>query len=90
MTMSASLSARIASNERWARPFDRTEATSPAREAMQRRFAQEVIKAAEDAGVTLSDEDIARRAKNARTAHYLRMARKSVEARAAKKASEAL
>jgi len=74
--------ARIAANERWAREPDRSAATQAARDGMARKFEDQV-----DPDRTLPPEERAKRADSARRAYYQRLARKSAQARRAKKAS---
>lgn len=74
------LMASIASNIRWAHEVDRNAATRPAREAFERRFLDEV-----DPDRSLSTAERERRASNARTAYFHRLALKSAQSRRAKK-----
>ena len=69
--------ASIAGNTRWAHCDDRTAATAPAREAFEKRFERQV-----DPDCVLPPEERARRAANARKAHFAQMALKSAQARA--------
>lgn len=73
--------ARIAANERWAMEQDRSAATQPARDAMYRKFEDQV-----DPERKLAPEERGKRVQNARTAYYSRIAMKSAEARRAKAA----
>jgi hypothetical protein len=68
--------ARIAAAERWARTSDRAAATEPARRGLRARFERE----ADPAGV-LDAAERARRAHALMTAHMLRLARASAQAR---------
>lgn len=70
------LAASIAANTRWAHEPDRSAATLPARAAFEERFALEV-----DPDGTLAPAERARRAANARTAYFHRLALKSAQAR---------
>ena len=74
--------ARIAANERWAKETDRSAATQAARDAMARKFEDQV-----DPDRVLSPDERAKRAANARTAHYQRIALKSAQARRARRAA---
>lgn len=73
--------ARIAANERWARTEDRSAATQAARDAMSRKFEDQV-----DPERRLPADERAKRADSARRAHYQRLARKSAQSRRAKSA----
>lgn len=66
-----SVRARIAAHERWAREADRTAATEPARKANSDRY----LAAARALHPNLSDEDVAVRAANLRSADMARLAR---------------
>jgi hypothetical protein len=66
-----SLIARIAAHERWAREPDRTAATAAARQANDDRY----LRAARALHPDLSEEEIAVRAANLRSADAARMAR---------------
>jgi len=66
-----SVRARIAAHERWAREADRTAATEPMRQALADRY----IAAARALHPTLSDEEVAVRAANLRSADMARLAR---------------
>ena len=68
--------ARIAAAERWARTSDRAAATEPARRGLRARFEQEV-----DPDGVLDAAERARRAEAFLTAHMLRLARASAQAR---------
>ncbi|MBA2952158.1 hypothetical protein GON03_19260 [Nocardioides sp. MAH-18] len=74
--------ARIAANERWAKTEDRSAATQPARDAMARKFEDQV-----DPDRVLPAAERAKRAENAKRAHYQRIALKSAQARRAKKSA---
>lgn len=74
--------ARIAANERWAKTEDRSAATQAARDGLARKFEDQV-----DPERLLAPEERAKRADNARRAHYQRIARKSAQARAARRAA---
>lgn len=75
------LVARIAANSRWARTEDRTAATAPARKALAERFERE----ADPAGI-LDPVERARRADSARQVHMCRMALRSAQERARRRA----
>lgn len=66
--------ARIAANTRWAREDDRTAATQPARDGLDRRFEREV-----DPDGVLAPDELARRVTSARKAHFQRLALKSAQ-----------
>jgi hypothetical protein len=72
--------AKIAANTRWAHEEDRSAATQPARDGMYRKFEDEV-----DPERKLPPEERAKRVENARRAYYQQLARKSAQARRAKK-----
>ena len=71
-----SLIASIASHESWARTPDRAARTAPARMAMMARFERDV-----DPDNVLPPHERAKRADNAKTAYYKRLALKSARAR---------
>lgn len=71
--------ARIAANERWAKTEDRSAATQAARDAMTRKFEDQV-----DPERRLPADERAKRAESARRAHYQRLALKSAQARRAR------
>lgn len=75
-----SAAGRIGAHSRWAMEQDRTAATAPAREALMRKFEDQV-----DPDRVLPAEERAKRAENARKAHYQRMALKSAQSRRAKR-----
>lgn len=77
-----SLIGRLASHESWARTEDRSARTAPARRAMLDRFERQV-----DPDGVLTTDERARRAANARKAHFTRLALKSAQAR--RRAAEA-
>lgn len=66
-----SIRARIAAHERWAREPDRHAATEPMRQAVADRY----LAAARALHPTLSDEEVAVRAANLRSAAMARLAR---------------
>lgn len=68
--------AKIAANERWANEPDRRAATQAARDAMERKFEDQV-----DPGRLLDPAERARRVVNAKSAHYTRIAMKSADTR---------
>lgn len=72
-----SLNASIAAHTRWSRVADRTAATEPGRRGLEARFEREV-----DPDGVLSPEERAKRARNAKAAHFRRMNRASAAARA--------
>lgn len=67
---------QIAALESWAKTPDRSARTRKAREAMDRRFEQEV-----DPDGVMSPADRAKAVENARKAYYLRLAQASAAAR---------
>lgn len=71
-----SLVASIAVHESWAQTEDRTARTAPARKAFLDRFEHLV-----DPDGTLSPDERAKRAENAKKAHFQRLALKSAQAR---------
>jgi hypothetical protein len=71
-----SLRAQIASHESWARTADRSARTANARRGLLAKFEREV-----DPDGVLTPAERAKRAENARQAHYKRMALKSLQAR---------
>lgn len=71
---------KIGANARWAMEENRTAATQPARDALYRKFEDQV-----DPERKLSGPERARRVENARRAYYQRLAMKAVEARRAKR-----
>lgn len=73
---------RIGANTRWANETDRTAATQPARDGLMRKFEDQV-----DPERVLSPVERARRAENAKKAHYQRMALASAKARRARKSA---
>jgi hypothetical protein len=68
--------ARITAAERWARTSDRAAATEPARRGLRARFEREA-----DPDGVLDAVERARRAHALMTAHMLRLARASAQAR---------
>lgn len=68
MTMSRAQAARVAGHTRWATEPDRTSATAPARNAFLARFEQLV-----DPDGVLTPDERAKRAKNALSAHMIRV-----------------
>lgn len=68
--------ASIAAHTRWANTVDRTIATAKARQAFADRFEREV-----DPDGLLDPFERAKRATNARRAHFQRLALKSAQAR---------
>jgi len=73
--------AKIASHASWAQTPDRSARTAPAREALMRKFEDQV-----DPDRKLPPQERAVRAESARRAHFQRMALKSAQARRAKTA----
>lgn len=73
---------RIGAHTKWANTVDRTAATQPARDALMRKFEDQV-----DPTRSLSLEEREKRATSARKAHFQRMALKSAQARRAKKSA---
>jgi hypothetical protein len=72
----ASLHARIAALERWAKTEDRVAATAPARAGLNARFEREV-----DPKGELDPAELARRVEAKRRAHFTRLALKSAQSR---------
>ncbi|HSX68772.1 hypothetical protein [Nocardioides sp.] len=72
--------ARLGAHTKWAMTEDRTAATQPARDGLLRKFEDQV-----DPDRVLSPEERAKRAENAKKAHYQRMALASAKARRARK-----
>lgn len=72
--------AKIAARTRWANTEDRSAATQAARDAMARKFEDQV-----DPERKLPADERAIRAESARRAHYQRLALKSAQARRAKR-----
>jgi hypothetical protein len=70
------LRSQIAAHESWAHTPDRAARTAPARRAMFEKFERQV-----DPDGTLLPAERAKRAENARKAHYKRLALKSAQAR---------
>lgn len=68
--------ARIAAHRSWANTADPAARTKPARDAMLARFVREV-----DPDGVLSPADRARRAEQAKRAHFVALALKSAQAR---------
>ena len=79
------LIARVAAHSRWAQVPDRSAATAPGRKAAMDRFERLV-----DPDGTLAPAERAKRAENARKAHFSRMALLSVQARKARRLAEEL
>jgi hypothetical protein len=71
-----SLIASIASHESWAKTPDRAARTAPARRAMMDKFDREV-----DPHGVLTPQERAKRAENAKSAYYKRLALQSARAR---------
>jgi hypothetical protein len=71
---------RIAAEISWSRTVDRSARTRPAREAFLQRFEREV-----DPGGVLPAEERRQRAEHAKRAYMLRLAKRAVAARKAKK-----
>ena len=80
-TTERTMAAQIAANDSWAHTPDRNARTAPARAALMARFEREV-----DPDGTLPPQERAKRAANARTAHFTRLALAS--ARSRRKAKE--
>jgi hypothetical protein len=71
-----SLRGQIAAHESWSRTEDRTARTAKAHQALEDKFLRQV-----DPDGLLPPAERAKRAANARQAHYARMALKSAQAR---------
>lgn len=82
MSASRKQIAQIAANSRWALEPDRAAATQPARDAMFRKFEDQV-----DPDRVLAPDERAKRVENARSAYYQRIALKSAASRRAKAAA---
>lgn len=78
------LRAKLASNTRWANTEDRRAATAAARSAFNDRWEKQV-----DPELVLSPAERAKRAENAKTAHFTRMALKSSISRSRKRKAAA-
>jgi hypothetical protein len=75
---------QIRAHKRWSQVEDRTAATAPGRRAAEARFEREV-----DPDGVLDPAERARRVENARRAHFIAMAHRSVEARRKRKQNKA-
>jgi hypothetical protein len=73
--MSKDINKRIAAEISWARTYNRSARTRPAREAFLKRFEREV-----DPDGELSPDERRRRAEHAKRAYMLRLAKKAVAA----------
>ena len=73
--------AQIAAHTSWANTEDRTERTEPGRQAMRKKFEDQV-----DPDRKLPPAERAKRVENARKAFYQQLALKSAKARAARAA----
>jgi len=73
------LRGEIAAHTRWAATPDRTKATKPARDGLQRKFEDQV-----DPDHTLDPQTRAKLVANAKSAYYRQLAFKSAKARRAK------
>lgn len=71
-----SIVGQIGAHESWARTTDRTARTAAARRALDEKFERDV-----DPDGTLTPAERAKRAANARKAHFKRLALKSAQAR---------
>lgn len=74
------LKAQIAAHRSWANTTDRAARTAKGRQAMDDRFEREV-----DPAGTMPPAERAKRAENARKAHYAAMALKSAQVRRRKR-----
>lgn len=79
--MDKALTARIAAQTSWGNTTDRAARTAPGRKAAWQRFEEQVRIEHPD----LPDDQVAQLAEHRRRAHYLRMAARSAEVRAARK-----
>lgn len=77
--MSKDINKRIAAEISWARTYDRSARTRPAREAFLKRFEREV-----DPNNELSANERRRRAEHAKRAYMLQLAKRAVAARKAR------
>lgn len=82
MSNDRSVIGRVAANTRWAKEPDRRAATQSARDALERKFEDQV-----DPNRELDPIERARRVKNAKSAHYGRLARSSAASRASKRSA---
>jgi hypothetical protein len=73
---------KLGAHAKWAATDDRTAATEPARKGFLAKLAREI-----DPDGVMDPTELARRVENARRAHYQRMALKSSQARARRKAA---
>ena len=78
--MSKDINKRIAAEISWARTYDRSARTRPAREAFLKRFEREV-----DPDNRLPADERRRRAEHAKRAYMLRLAQRAVIARRLRK-----
>jgi hypothetical protein len=77
--MSKDINKRIAAEISWARTYDRSARTRPAREAFLKRFEREV-----DPDNKLPPDERRRRAEHAKRAYMLQLAKRAVAARRAR------
>lgn len=82
MSVDRSQIGRLGAHTRWAMTEDRTAATQPARDALMRKFEDQV-----DPEGRLDPVERAKRAEHARKAYFQRLALKSAQARRAKKSA---
>jgi len=82
---SRSLNARIAAHERWAKEPDWKAATAPMRAGRDAKLRAEVAASVASYGITLSEDELNRRALHLRKANMLRLSVKSAEVRAQRK-----
>jgi hypothetical protein len=73
----AHLRARVAAHTKWARTDDRVAATAAARQAAEDRW----LRLAREQFGDLPPDELARRAEHLKSAHFARLALKSVQAR---------
>lgn len=76
----ASQIGKLGAHTKWANTENRTAATQPARDALMRKFEDQV-----DPDRVLTPEERGKRAASARKAYYQRLALKSAQARRAKR-----
>jgi hypothetical protein len=82
--VSKDINKRIAAEISWARTYDRSARTRPAREAFLKRFEREV-----DPDNKLSTDERRRRAEHAKRAYMLRLAKRATAARKVRRGEQA-
>ena len=84
MSAGKSLLRSAAADEGWAKTFDRPARTANARKTFLDRFEEEAVRLAAEQGVKLTPEALAKCATSLRSAHFKRLADKSVAVRKAR------